>query len=67
MRVHDAGETWLRPAELQGAASRAIEALPRQLGSWQLGSVTFLRARTMRDGSNGWLGTVEHRLRAMEI
>jgi hypothetical protein len=66
VRVHDAGESWSRAVSLQGAASSAIDALPRQLSGWRLGSVVLLRARTGRDGPNGWLGTVEHRVRAME-
>lgn len=67
VRAHDEGESWTRAAALLGAASRAVEQLPRQLGDWRLGSVTFLRSRTLRDGSNGWVGTVEYRIRAMEI
>jgi hypothetical protein len=66
VRVHDEGESWTRAAGLQGAVSRAIEALPRTLDDWRLGSVTFLRSRTLRDGTNGWIGTVEYRVRAME-
>jgi hypothetical protein len=64
--VHDAAETWTRAVALQGAVARAFDALPRQLGSWSLGSVTLLRSRTGRDGANGWLGLVEYRVRAME-
>lgn len=67
VRVHDQGESWSRTAALQGAAGRAIEGLPRQIGSWRLGSVVLLRARTARDGSSGWLGTVEYRVRAMDM
>jgi hypothetical protein len=66
VRVHDQGESWSRTAALQGAAGRAIEGLSRQIGSWRLGSIVLLRARTARDGSGGWLGTVEYRIRAME-
>lgn len=66
VRVHDHGESWTRTATLQGAAGAAIEALPRQIGSWRLGSIVLLRARTAREGSGGWLGTVEYRIRAME-
>jgi hypothetical protein len=66
VRIHDAGESWARAVSLQGAASIAIEALPRDLGGWRLGSVVLLRARTARDGSAGWLGTIEYRVRAME-
>jgi hypothetical protein len=67
VRVHDEGESWARAARLQDAVSRAIEALPRELSGWRLGSVAFLRSRTLRDGTNGWIGTVEYRLRAMEV
>ena len=66
IRIVDVGESWSRAVLLQGAASAAIEALPRDLGGWRLGSVVMLRARTVRDGASGWLGTVEYRLRAME-
>lgn len=65
--VHDAGESWARAVSLQGAASRAIEALPRELAGWSLGSVVLVRCRTARDGTDGWLGLVEYRVRAMEI
>lgn len=67
VRVHDEGDSWARVTGLQEAAGRAIEALPRQLDGWQLGGVTFLRSRTLRDGANKWVGTVEYRVRAMEI
>lgn len=66
VRVHDVGESWTRTAALQGAAGAAIEGLPRTLGTWRLGSVVLLRARTVRDGASGWLGTVEYRIRGME-
>jgi hypothetical protein len=66
VRVHDEGENWARAVTLQGAAGRAIEALPRALGGWSLGSVTLLRSRTLRDGSAGWTGTIEYRVRGME-
>lgn len=65
--VHDVGETWARTVSLQGAVSRAIEGLPRTLAGWSVGSVALLRCRTARDGTNGWLGLVEYRVRAMEI
>lgn len=67
IQVRDEGESWTRTVELQGMAARAIESLPRSLGAWRLGSVVLLRARTVKDGTNGWLGTVEHRVRAMEV
>jgi hypothetical protein len=67
VRVHDEGESWARAAGLQGAVSRAVEALPRQLEGWQLGGVTFLRSRTLREGTSGWIGAVEYRVRAMEV
>lgn len=67
VHVQDEGESWTRAAGLQGAVSRAIEALPRELGGWQLGSVMFLRSRTLREGTRGWIGTVEYRVRAMEV
>ncbi len=67
VEVHDAGETWSRTVALQGAAGRAIEALPRTIGGWCVGSVVLLRSRTARNGKNGWLGLVEYRVRAMEI
>jgi hypothetical protein len=66
VRVHDAGETWSRTVSLQGAASAAIESLPRDLGGWRLGAVVLLRSRTVRDGASGWLGTTEYRVRGME-
>ena len=66
IRIVDVGESWSRTVLLQGAASAAVEALPREFGAWRLGSVVMLRARTVRDGASGWLGTVEYRLRAME-
>lgn len=64
--VYDAGESWARAVSLQGAAGAAIEALPRDIGGWALGTVTLLRSRTMRDGAAGWRGTIEYRVRAME-
>lgn len=67
VRVHDAGESWARTAALQGAVSRAFEALPRTIGGWSVGSVVLLRSRTGREKSGGWLGSVEYRVRAMEI
>lgn len=66
VRVHDAGESWTRTVALQGAVSRAIEDLPRAIGGWSVGSVVMLRARTARD-RDGWVGTVEYRVRGMEI
>ena len=66
VRVHDAGESWSRTVSLQGAAGSAIEGLPRAMGGWTLGSVALVRARTVREGANGWLGTVEYRIRGME-
>lgn len=66
VRVHDQAESWARTVALQGAASRAIEGLARDLGGWRLGSVTLLRARTLRDGATGWLGSVDYRVRGME-
>jgi hypothetical protein len=66
-QVHDAGESWTRTVALLGAAGRALEALPRNLNGWSLGSVTMLRSRTTRDGAGGWLGMVDYRVRAMEI
>jgi hypothetical protein len=66
VRVHDAGEGWARTVALQGAASRAIEDLPRAIGGWSVGSVVMLRARTSRD-AGGWVGTVEYRVRGMEV
>jgi hypothetical protein len=66
IQIHDHGESWTRTAQLQGAVCRVIEALPRALDGWRLGSVVLLRSRTARDGANGWLGLVEHRVRAME-
>lgn len=67
VRVHDEGESWMRAATLQGEAARAIEALPRTLGDWSLGAVVLLRARTLRDGTRGWLATVEYRVRGMKL
>ena len=67
VRVHDAGESWARTAALQGAVARAIEGLPRTIGGWSVGSVVLVRARTLRDGARGWLGTVEMRVRGMEV
>lgn len=67
VHVHDTGESWGRTVALQGAASAAIEALSRNLGGWALGAVTLLRSRTMRDSATGWRGTIEYRVRAMEI
>lgn len=67
VQVHDAGESWTRTVQLQGAAARALQALPREIEGWRLGSVTMLRSRTARDGTTGWVGLVEYRVRAMEI
>jgi hypothetical protein len=66
IRVHDTGESWTRTVSLQGAVGAAIEGMPRELGAWRLGSVVLLRARTVRDGASGWIGTVEYRVRGME-
>lgn len=66
IRVHDSSESWSRSVSLQGAAGAAIEQLPRNVGSWRIGSIVLLRARTVRDGASGWVGTIEYRLRAME-
>ena len=67
VKVHDAAESWTRTAGLQGAVTRAIEELPRTIGGWSMGSVVLVRARTQRDGARGWLGTVEMRVRGMEL
>lgn len=66
VRVHDTGETWSRAIALREAASAAIEGLPRALGGWRLGSVLLLRARTVREGADGWFGSIEYRVRGME-
>lgn len=66
VRVHDQGENWARTAALQGAVSRAIEGLARDVGGWRLGSVVMLKARTVRERDGSWLGTVEYRVRGME-
>ncbi|MFD1610970.1 DUF3168 domain-containing protein [Sphingomonas tabacisoli] len=66
IRVHDAGENWAPTVALQGAVGAAIEGLPREIGGYRLGAITLLRARTVRDGATGWLGTVEYRIRGME-
>jgi len=66
IRVHDTSESWARTVSLQGAVCAAIEGMPRVLGGWHLGSVMLLRARTVRDGTAGWLGTIEYRVRGME-
>lgn len=64
--VHDEGEIWVRTLALQRAVAGAVEALPRRLGDWSLGSLTLLRTRTAREGTGGWVGSVEYRVRAME-
>ncbi|NNM76651.1 DUF3168 domain-containing protein [Sphingomonas sp. ID1715] len=66
VRVHDAGESWTRTAALQGEVARALEALPRTIGGWSVGTVMLVRARTARGAGGQWVGTVEFRIRAME-
>lgn len=66
VQVRDAGESWARTVALQGDVSRALEALPRTIGGWSVGTVSLLRARTQRSGAQ-WVGTVEYRIRAMEV
>lgn len=66
VRVHDLAEGWSRAIALQAAAGEAIEGLPRILGGWRIGSVTFLRGRSVREASGGWLATAEYRIRGME-
>ena len=66
VRVHDAGESWTRTALLQGEVARALEALPRTIGGWSVGSVVLMRAKTGRGPGGDWVGTVEFRIRAME-
>ncbi|HEV2568695.1 DUF3168 domain-containing protein [Sphingomonas sp.] len=66
VRVQDAGESWARTVSLQGEVARALEALPRSIGGWSVGSVILQRAKTLRGAGGEWVGTVEFRIRAME-
>ena len=66
VRVHDAGESWARAVGLQGAVAQALEALPRTIGGWSVGSVVLQRAKTARGAGGEWVGSVEFRIRAME-
>lgn len=64
--VRDEGESPARVADLIEAAGRAVGALPRAIGGWRLGAVSFLRARTAREANGQWIGVADWRLRAIE-
>ena len=65
--VRDAGETGARAQALAGAAGKAIELLPRDLASWRVASVAFVRSRVVRGRGGEWAASVEYRVRMMEV
>ena len=63
--VRDAGESNARVQTLAGAVGAAIEALPRDLAGWRVGSVMLVRSRVTGGPPGRWRASVEYRLRVL--
>jgi murein endopeptidase len=64
--LRDAAEAPDRIGRLADACERAIEALPREMGGWQVAHVRFVRSRIAGDGPGRWIAAVDYRVRMLE-
>jgi hypothetical protein len=65
LTVWDDGEDASRLSSLMAHVEDAIAALPRDVGSWRIASLTFLRSMVVRDAAGPWAGLVEYRARML--
>ena len=65
LTVWDDGEEASRLHSLMAHIEDAIAAMPRDLGSWRVASLVFLRSVVVRDPVGPWAGLVEHRVRML--
>jgi len=63
--IRDLAETPARLEGLMALAEEAIESMAREGGGWRVASLAFVRGRIGRDGSSGWMGLVEYRVRVL--
>ncbi len=63
--VWDDGMASARLHGLMAAAEEAIEDMGRDLAGHRIASITFLRARIVRDADGPWAGLIEYRVRTL--
>jgi hypothetical protein len=64
--VWDDGQSAARLQRLMADVEAAIEALGPDIEGHRLVSISFLRARIVRDVGRPWAGVVQYRLRVLE-
>lgn len=65
LTLWDDGDNATRMTDLMAHIEDAIAALPRQIPSWHVVNVAFLRSMIVRDAAGPWAGLVEHRIRML--
>lgn len=65
LSVHDRAERAARTHALAAAAGGAIEDMARDLTSWRIASVAFVRARVTGSRPGEWVASLDYQVRVL--